>query len=181
MTRETLTAATEHTGDQGVLARIRDAAIEQFDQHGFDTKFQAVAEAAGVSPALAIHQFGCKESLRKACDDYILESIRTTKSEALQSMSPASWFARLAQIESHAPITAYLVRSMLSGDELGRALMRQMIDNAEEYLEDAVRAGTIKPSRDPKARATFLAMSERPPGVATDDIAAPRICTGRQV
>ncbi len=30
MTRETLTAATEHTGDQGVLARIRDAAIEQF-------------------------------------------------------------------------------------------------------------------------------------------------------
>ncbi len=54
MTREALTAATEHTGDQGVLAQIRDAAIEQFDQHGFDTKFQAVAEAAGVSPALAI-------------------------------------------------------------------------------------------------------------------------------
>ena len=95
MTRETLTAATEHTGDQGVLERIRDAAIEQFGQHGFDTKFQAVAEAAGVSPALAIHQFGSKESLRKACDDYIPESIRTTKSEALQSMSPASWFARL--------------------------------------------------------------------------------------
>ncbi|MDT5218232.1 MAG: TetR/AcrR family transcriptional regulator, regulator of cefoperazone and chloramphenicol, partial [Mycobacterium sp.] len=34
-----------------------------------------------------------------------------------------------------------------------------MIDNAEEYLEDAVRAGTIKPSRDPKGRAAFLAMS----------------------
>jgi len=34
MTSETLTAATEHTGDQGLLARIRDAAIEQFDQHG---------------------------------------------------------------------------------------------------------------------------------------------------
>ena len=34
-----------------------------------------------------------------------------------------------------------------------------MIDNAEGYLEDAVRAGTIKPSHDPKARAAFLAMS----------------------
>ncbi len=37
--------------------------------------------------------------------------------------------------------------------------MAQMIDNAEGYLEDAVRTGTIKPSRDPKARAAFLAMT----------------------
>jgi hypothetical protein len=37
--------------------------------------------------------------------------------------------------------------------------MQQMIDNAEGYIEEAVRAGTIKPSRDPKARARFLAMS----------------------
>ena len=34
-----------------------------------------------------------------------------------------------------------------------------MIDNAEEYLEEGVRAGTLKPSRDPKARAKFLGMS----------------------
>ena len=53
----------------------------------------------------------------------------------------------------------YLVRSMLSGGGLGRALMGQIIDDAERYLEDAVRAGTIKPSRDPKARARFLGMS----------------------
>ena len=54
---------------------------------------------------------------------------------------------------------AYLVRSRLSGGDLGRELMGQIIDNAERYLKDAVSAGTIKPSRDPKARATFLAMS----------------------
>ena len=34
-----------------------------------------------------------------------------------------------------------------------------MIDNAEEYLEEGVRAGTLKPSRDPKARAKFLGMT----------------------
>ena len=33
-----------------------------------------------------------------------------------------------------------------------------MIDNAEQYLEEGVRAGTLKPSRDPKARAKFLGM-----------------------
>ena len=34
-----------------------------------------------------------------------------------------------------------------------------MVDNAEEYLEEGVRAGTLKPSRDPKARAKFLSIN----------------------
>ncbi len=34
-----------------------------------------------------------------------------------------------------------------------------MIDNAEEYLEEGVRAGTLKPSRDPRARAKYLGMT----------------------
>jgi AcrR family transcriptional regulator len=139
-------------------ARIRDAAIEQFGRHGFDTGLRTIADAAGVSAALVIHHFGSKEGLRQACDQYVGEMIRESKTEALQSMSPATWFAELAEIESYAPVMAYLMRSLQSGGELGRMLMRQMIDNAEGYVEDAVRAGNIKPSRDPKARAKFLAM-----------------------
>ena len=65
----------------------------------------------------------------------------------------------MAEIESYAPMMAYLVRSMQSGGELAKMLWRTMIDNAEEYIEEGVRAGTIKPSRDPKARARFLAMA----------------------
>jgi hypothetical protein len=34
-----------------------------------------------------------------------------------------------------------------------------MIDNAEQYLDEGVRAGTIKSSPDPEARARFLAMT----------------------
>jgi hypothetical protein len=34
-----------------------------------------------------------------------------------------------------------------------------MITNAEAYIEEGVRAGTVKPSRDPKARAKYLAMT----------------------
>jgi hypothetical protein len=70
---------------------------------------------------------------------------------------PTTWFAQLKKIESYAPMMGYLVHSMLSGGELRLALMVQMINNAERYIEDAVRAGTIKPSRDPKARARLLA------------------------
>jgi AcrR family transcriptional regulator len=144
--------------DLTATARIRDAAIEQFGRHGFGTGLRAIAEAAGVSAALVIHHFGSKESLRKACDDYVLELVRESKSGALRSMSPATWFAELAEIESYAPVVAYLMRSLQSGGDLARALMQQMIDNAEGYIEEAVRAGTIKPSRDPKARARFLGM-----------------------
>lgn len=147
------------SADLTAAARIRDAAIEQFGEHGFGVGLRAIAEAAGVSAALVIHHFGSKEGLRKACEEHIADEIRNTKSEALQSNDPATWFAQLAEIEEYAPLMAYVVRSMQSGGELANMLWRRMIDNAEEYMEEGVRAGTIKPSRDPKARAKYLAMT----------------------
>lgn len=147
------------SADLTAAARIRDAAIEQFGQHGFAVGLRTIAEAAGVSAALVIHHFGSKDGLRKACDDYIAEEIRTSKSEALRSKDPATWFAAMAEIESYAPLMAYLVRSMQSGGGLAMMLWRRMIDNAEEYLDEGVRAGTIKPSRDPRARARYLGIT----------------------
>ncbi|MCW2587703.1 MAG: TetR family transcriptional regulator [Mycobacterium sp.] len=145
--------------DLTAAARIRDAAIEQFGQHGFDVGLRAIAKGAGVSAALVIHHFGSKDGLRRACDEFIAESVRTSKSESLQNSDPAAWFAQMAEIESFAPMMAYLVRSMQTGGDLAKSLWRTMIDNAEQYMEEGVRAGTIKPSRDPKARAKYLAMT----------------------
>lgn len=145
--------------DLTATARIRDAAIEQFGEHGFDVGLRVIAKAAGVSAALVIHHFGSKDGLRKACDDFVAESIRATKSETIQSTDPASWLSQLADIESFAPLMAYLVRSMQSGGELAKMLWRNMIDNVEQYMDEGVRAGTVKASRDPKARARFLAMA----------------------
>ena len=146
-------------GDLTAAARIRDAAIEQFGQHGFDVGLRAIAKGAGVSAALVIHHFGSKDGLRKACDDYVAETIRATKSESLQTSDPSAWFGQMAEIESFAPMMSYLVRSMQSGGDLAKMLWRTMIDNAEGYIDEGVRAGTLRPSRDPKARALFLAMS----------------------
>jgi AcrR family transcriptional regulator len=145
--------------DRTAVARIRDAAIEQWGQHGFNVGLRSIAEGAGVSAALVIHHFGSKEGLRKACDDYIAEEIRTGKSASLQTKDPADWFAQMAEIESYAPLMAYLVRSMQSGSELAKMLWRKMIDDAEQYMEEGVRSGVIKPSRDPRARAKYLGMS----------------------
>ncbi|SPM35530.1 transcriptional regulator [Mycobacterium rhizamassiliense] len=145
--------------DLTAAARIRDAAIEQFGEHGFGVGLRKIAEAAGVSAALVIHHFGSKEGLRKACEDHIAEEIYSSKSEALRSNDPATWFAQMAEIEEYAPLMAYLVRSMQAGGELANTLWRRMIDNAYVYMEEGVRAGTIKPSRDPAARAKYLGIT----------------------
>ncbi|HEY7051299.1 MAG TPA: TetR family transcriptional regulator [Mycobacterium sp.] len=148
------------SADLTAMARIREAAIEQFGEHGFNVGLRTIAEAAGVSAALVIHHFGSKDGLRKACDDYIAEEIRDVKTASLTtSADPAGWFAQLSTIESFAPMMAYLARSMQSGSDLAKALWRRMADNAEEYLEQGVAAGTLKPSRDPKARAKYLALT----------------------
>lgn len=141
------------------VARIRDAAIEQFGRHGFGVGLRTIAEAAGVSAALVIHHFGAKEGLRRACDEFIAEEIRNAKSEAMRSTDPATWLAAMAEVESYAPLTAYLVRSLQSGGDLAQMLWRKMIQDAEEYLDEGVRSGTLKPSRDPKARARFLTIT----------------------
>jgi AcrR family transcriptional regulator len=145
--------------DLTAAARIRDAAIGQFGEHGFRVGLRSIAEAAGVSAALVIHHFGSKDGLRKACDDYVAEEIRSTKSEAMRSSDPATWFAAMAEIEEYAPVMAYLVRSMQTGGELANTLWRRMIDNAEGYLDEGARTGILKPSRDPSARAKYLAIT----------------------
>jgi AcrR family transcriptional regulator len=147
------------SADLTAAARIRDAAIEQFGERGFDVGLRAIADAAGVSAALVIHHFGSKDGLRQACDDYIAEEIRSGKSEAMQTTDPATWFAQMAEIESYAPLMAYLVRSMQTGGDLANALWQKMIDDAEAYLDDGVRTGLLKPSRDPRARAKYLSMT----------------------
>jgi AcrR family transcriptional regulator len=147
------------SADLTAAARIRDAAIEQFGQQGFDVGLRAIAEAAGVSAALVIHHFGSKDGLRKACDDYIAEEIRSGKSEAMRSTDPATWFAQMAEIESYAPLMAYLMRSMQTGGDLAKTLWQKMIDDAEAYLDDGVRTGLLKPSRDPAARAKYLSIT----------------------
>jgi len=104
-------------------------------------------------------RFGCAEGLRESCCDYIVESIPTLKLRSLQSMSPATWFAQIRQIESFAPMMTYLSRSM----EFGGA--RTLADAANRRQRPgftwrtAVRAGIIKPSRDPKACGRFLSFN----------------------
>ena len=109
-----------------------------------------------MSPGLVIHHFGSKDNLRGVCDDHVLRVIREAETDAFTQRAPAEWLHQLAALDEYAPLVGYLVQALLAGGELAATLMQRMTADAEKYLADAVTAGTIKPSRDPAARAAWL-------------------------
>jgi AcrR family transcriptional regulator len=137
-------------------ARIRDAAIRRFGADGFGASVRAIATDAGVSPGLVIHHFGSKDGLRATCDEHVLRVIREAESETYTQGSPADWLAQLAALDDYAPVVGYLVQALLAGGDLAATLLERMTTDAEAYLADAVAAGTMRPSHDPAARASFL-------------------------
>ncbi|MFE9578129.1 TetR family transcriptional regulator [Nocardia sp. NPDC006044] len=143
--------------DLTTAARIRDAAIEVFGDQGFQVGVRAIAKAAGVSPGLVNHHFGSKDGLRAACDERVLQLIRDEKIKTLTAGSVAKgMLAALAEIEVYGPLVAYMVRSLQAGGPMALSLFDHMAADAEGYIEQGVAAGTIKPSRDPAARARYL-------------------------
>jgi AcrR family transcriptional regulator len=145
--------------DLSTAARIRDAAIEVFGEHGFQVGVRAIAAAAGVSPGLVNHHFGSKDGLRAACDERVLQLIRDEKAKAISASTVANgMLAALAEIEEYGPLVAYMVRSLMAGGPMSESLLEHMISDAEVAIQQGVEAGSNKPSRDPKARARYLMM-----------------------
>lgn len=145
--------------DLSTRARIRDAAIEMFGEQGFGTGVRAIAAAAGVSPGLVNHHFGSKDGLRAACDEQVLATIRSEKAKALTAPNVANgMLAAMAEIEVYGPMVAYMFRSFQAGGPLAESLFEHLVSDSEVYIQTGVDAGSIKPSRDPAARARYLTM-----------------------
>lgn len=140
------------------MARIRDTAIDLFGEQGFGVGVRAIAAAAGVSPGLVNHHFGSKDGLRAACDDRVLELIRDEKLRVIRSQGAAAMLTALAEIEMYAPLVAYMLRSFQAGGSLAESLLEHMVADAQEYMQAAVEAGRLKPSRDPAARARYIVL-----------------------
>ena len=164
--------------DLTARARIRDAALHRFGAEGFGASLRAIAGDAGVSPGLVIHHFGSKERLRQACDEHVLRVIREAKTDSIVTAGPGDVIAQLASLDAYAPLVGYLLQALLAGGDLAATLLDQAIADSEAYLEEGVAAGRLRPSRDPAARARFLAYAgagafllfarrHLPPGPAT--------------
>ncbi|ADB29589.1 transcriptional regulator, TetR family [Kribbella flavida DSM 17836] len=151
------TEPSRGSAEAASVERIRDAAIVRFGRDGFSAGLRVIAADAGVTAGLVVHHFGSKGGLRQACDEHVLSVIRAEKLKAATTGSAAGMIAQLAEVEQFAPMALYAVRSLQTGGRLATEFVEQMVRDAEQYLAAGVEAGVIKPSRDPAARARYLA------------------------
>lgn len=137
--------------------RILRAAIEQFGHRGVQgTSLKAIAQEAGVSPALILHHYGSKDGLRVACDERVAQIVRTAKSDTVAGgphLDPMALLA--AHAESH-PVLRYLARTLTDGSSHVNDLIDEMVEDALRYTAEAERAGFIRASADPRARIVVL-------------------------
>jgi TetR/AcrR family transcriptional regulator, regulator of cefoperazone and chloramphenicol sensitivity len=146
--------------DLTAVARIRNAALDRFPRDGFKgTTVRAVAEDAGVSPGLIVHHFATKEGLRKACDEYVIEQIRTVKEDAITS-GKLDDPATIAGGFSIAPqLMRYLGWSLTTDSPQAADLFDELVEESIHLAKLGEEHGAMQPSTDLRARsAVQLAM-----------------------
>jgi AcrR family transcriptional regulator len=123
--------------DLTARARIRDAALVQFAEHGVKgATIKGIAEVAGVSTGLVQHHFGSKDGLRQACDDAVIEVFRrrVTRSAAEGELGNPDVMAAL--YEASGPLVRYLARAMVDfdGSPTAAYVFDELASGAEEFL-----------------------------------------------
>jgi AcrR family transcriptional regulator len=149
-------SASRASDDQTTRARIRDVAIDRFSTDGFGVGLRVIAEDAEVSPALILHHFGSKEGLRAACDEHVLATFRAQKEDVAGPGRMDAMLRALAAMDQSAPLLGYALASLRAGGDLARSFVDHVAADTERQLAAGVAAGTIRPSRDERARARFL-------------------------
>jgi AcrR family transcriptional regulator len=137
--------------DLTARARIREAAIEQFGELGFDrATIRGIAAAAGVSSGLVRHHFGSKQALREACDEQLTKIIRrlNDQAHAFPSAGIANPAAELR------PYQAYLVRTLTDGGT--SVIFDDMVELSTQWLEESDRSAPQPPHTPARARAAIL-------------------------
>lgn len=121
--------------DLTARARIRDAALAQFAEHGTKgATMRGIAEVAGVSLGLVQHHFRSKDALRQACDDAVVEAFRRrlTRSATDNTLGEPAFLAEL--YETSGPLLRYLARALVDGSPAAATVFDELAAGAEEFL-----------------------------------------------
>ncbi len=142
--------------DLTAKARIREAAIALFSERGFDVSLRAVAEAAGVSPALVVHHFGSREGLRAAADEAVL----TRLGAIVAAQPPAATLTELGErwrgvgeaSKDERALLEYVARALVQGDRHSGEIFRGMLAQVGVELARLEERGLVRPTGDPDVR-----------------------------
>lgn len=147
--------------DLTARARIRQAALAQFAEHGFErTTIRGIAAAADVSPGLVRHHFGSKQALREAVDVYVLQEIRRLNDEIMEGGERGNLGPSAVSRQAIRPFQGYLVRALMDGSDTIAVLFDQMVDLTEQWIVRADEKRADPPFIDRRTRAAvFNAMA----------------------
>src|SRR5689334_553849 len=132
-----MTTSGPDTEDLTARARIRDAALRHFGEHGFDrATTRAIAETAGVSPGLLRHHFGSKQALREACDAHLVKLISRINEQAGADMAAGGGVNGVnyvaASMAALGPYQRYLARALTEG--WAEPVFDAMVQMSEQWL-----------------------------------------------
>jgi AcrR family transcriptional regulator len=149
----TVTTLPPDPEDLTARARIRDAALRHFGEHGFErSTIRGIAETAGVSSGLVRHHFGSKEALREECDAHLVKTIRKINDRAKAADVTALDVNYVAlsrtALGAYQP---YLVRALVEGR--AAAVFDGMVEMSEHWVAEADRDRADPPLADRRVRA----------------------------
>jgi AcrR family transcriptional regulator len=126
--------------DLTARARIRDAAMRHFGEHGFQkATIRGIAEEAGVSSGLIRHHFGSKEALRDACDEFVLRTVRRLNDQAWAALKDGDLAAAAAVRGPVGQYHRYVARSLVDGG--ASELFDEMVRMSEAWFAGFVPGG----------------------------------------
>lgn len=144
--------------DRSTKARIRDAAIACFAEHGFAaTTARKVATAAGVSAGLVMHHFDSMDGLKAACNEHVAAVIREKKDSVLSEGPQLDLLSALRDTD-YANLTAYVAQALVEDSATVDQLVDGLVADAEAYIQRGVDTGMIKPSDNPSGRAALMTL-----------------------
>jgi AcrR family transcriptional regulator len=146
--------------DLTARARIRQAAIAEFAEHGYErATIRGIAATAGVSPGLLRHHFGSKQELREAVDAYVLQEIRRVNDEVQKDSERGDMGPSVLSRQAIRPFQGYLARALQDGSTIIAKMFDQLVDMTEEWLATADAQRADRPYADRRTRAAvFMAM-----------------------
>jgi AcrR family transcriptional regulator len=142
--------------DLTARARIRDAALRHFGEHGFDrATIRGIAETAGVSSGLVRHHFGSKEALRDACDAYLAKALNSINDQVRADSAPDDVNYVAVAGAAFGPYQRYLARALTEGR--AAPLFDKLVELGAQWLVDADTKRPDPPDVSREARATVSA------------------------
>ena len=137
--------------------RILRAALVVFAEHGYAAgSIRAIAQLAGVSPALVLHHYGSKDGLRRACDARVL-GYTDTKGRLLLSGSLPSMDDFRARHPEVDDALAYVVRAVTDGGPTSTQWFARWQAASAALLRELQESGRVRADVDVEEAAALLA------------------------